>query len=301
MRFVPTGPVAEAVKKASGNLRRAKWSLLMLAVATCISARPQRADAADPLKTVRAFCEMDGKGIRLGAGRWHEIRPLVAWQLEPAWDRVRLIRGYEIGSTRMVGEQVEVVVTYTVVHDIRAKQINDDEHLETQIFHLAADESSRDWLLQGPPPPPYLFDNMFDRMEIQRSLEPGSGSYRSASVLVWMLIRAAGLDFPYLDTQELGERRELETVDAGEPGDLVVYLDGAAAYHVGLLEAEDSVVSATLNAGVRRAPLGAFDGQVRFRRLEGALIPGTERTERAEPDNQAAATPETSVTGTTKP
>ena len=52
-----------------------------------------------------------------------------------------------------------------------------------------------------------------------------------------------------------------------EAGDLVVYYDGEKPYHVGLLESEDQVVSATLNTGVRRAPLAAFAGEVRYWRL----------------------------------
>jgi len=50
-------------------------------------------------------------------------------------------------------------------------------------------------------------------------------------------------------------------------GDLVVYLRDDAPYHVGLLEAENQVVSSTLNAGIVRTTIDAFAGDVRYLRL----------------------------------
>lgn len=247
-----------------------------LAVFTCLAvlaALPRPAAAADPLATIRDFCRADGAGARLHARSWPEVAGLVSWRLEPAWDRVVLVQGYEIGPPRFRDDKIEAVVSYTVSGEVRGDRIVKDTRLERRTFLLSRGEPSGTWLIDGPPPAPHVFASQFDAESIRAAIEPGAPGYQSASVLVWMLLRSAGWDVPYMDTQALGTGLGWTTVDAAEPGDLVVYLDGETPYQVGLLEAEDTVVSATLNGGLRRAPVAAFPGQVRYRRLDTKATP----------------------------
>ena len=90
---------------------------------------------------------------------------------------------------------------------------------------------------------------------------------------MWRVLREGGLDFPYADTESLVTAAGFYSVGTAQTGDLVFYYDGGKPYHVGLVE-EDRVVSATLNAGVRRTPFAAFAGEMRYRRpLERATTP----------------------------
>jgi hypothetical protein len=247
--------------------------LVFLACLPLLAGLARRCEAADPLATIRTFCRADGEGVRLQPRTWPEIAPLVSWRLEPAWDRVVLIQGYEIGPPRVRDERVEVVVTYTVLSEVRGDRVMKEERLERKTYSISLDEPSGSWLIDGPPPAPHLFASQFDAEGIRSSIEPGAPGYQSASVLVWMLLRGAGWDVPYLDTLALGTGPGWTNVESAEPGDLVVYQDGETPYQVGLLEAEDTVVSATLNGGIRRTPVAAFPGQVRYRRLAAKKPP----------------------------
>ena len=57
---------------------------------------------------------------------------------------------------------------------------------------------------------------------------------------------------------------EFTTERTAEVGDLVLYFDGEQPYHVGVVESDDTVVSATLNGGIRRTPFGAFAGEIKL-------------------------------------
>lgn len=232
---------------------------LLCALALLAVAGP--AVAADPLATVRAFCRADGHGDRLYARSWAHIAHLVTWELEPAWDRVLAVRGYEVQTPRIRGVEVEVEVAYTVTADVQAGKLHRDEHIETRTYRLTPDDAGGWWRIVGPPPPPHVFETDVDLDLVAASLDPDSPDYTSASALVWRFLRGSGLDVPYTDTASLAAAQWLTAAAAPQPGDLVAYLDGGQAYHVGLVESEDQIVSATLNAGVRRAPVAAFAGE----------------------------------------
>ena len=72
--------------------------LVPLITALVLAASP--ALAANPMDTVRAFCRIDGRGDRIWMRTWAKVAPLVTWGLEPAWDHVLLIEGYEVGTAR---------------------------------------------------------------------------------------------------------------------------------------------------------------------------------------------------------
>ena len=228
---------------------------------------PPPALGADPLEPVRAFCQADGRGDRLLARSWPSVAPLVSWALEPAWDRVTLIAGYEMAPARMEGEEVLVEVTYTVSAEVSPGDVARAERREQRTFRLALDDTETHWLILGPPPRPHVFESQVDADAMAASLDPRQDGFLSASAFIWRLLNDVDSTVPYLPTTQLATGGPFVSVSAPEPGDLVVYYDADEPYHVGVIEEEDVVVSATLNAGIRRAPLAAFAGTPRYRRV----------------------------------
>ncbi len=247
--------------------------------------------ADDPLNTVRDFCLADGRGERLQPQSWARIAHLMAWPLEPAWDRVRLISGYEVGPLRLQGEEIEVEVKYTVTGEIAAGKVQPQATVEQRRLRLARDPASDRWRIAGPPPVPHLFASAIDAQATAAALAPDSDSYASSSVFVWQLLRSAGWDMPYLDLGSLAITALLSDTPSPMMGDLVFYYDGEEAYHVGFVESDDRVVSSTLNGGIRRTPLDAFPGAHRFRRLAGAPLPATPTVAANDGRPAALATP----------
>lgn len=240
------------------------------------------ARGADPMEVVRAFCVADGHGARLDARTWSDVAPLVAWGLEPAWDRVVLVRGYEVQSPRAVEGGAIVEVAYTVAADVTPGRVTDVARLERRSYRLAADDASPWPRIAGPPPVPHVFESEVDAQTLAALLDPQAGAFVSASGLVWKLLHEAGVVVPYLSTADLARASLWTAAEEPAMGDLAVYYDGAEPYHVGFVDAEDLVVSATLNGGIRRAPADAFAGAVRYLRLgprgtsaEAASAPAT--------------------------
>lgn len=221
------------------------------------------ARAEDPLTTVRAFCVADGAGQRLSPIMWQRvIAPLVAWPLEPAWDRLALIRGYEINSPRRVAGRTEVEIKYSVVAAIRPGQVVRAVREETVILELEA-RPDGGWLLAGAPPPPHIFEQVADADALAELLEPGS-RYESSTAFAWQLLREAGQDIPYTTSAAIPDSGRFDEVATGAAGDLVLYYAHGAPYQVGWMSSQDTVLSASLNAGRQAAPFAAYPGTIRY-------------------------------------
>lgn len=219
-----------------------------------------------PQSVVRRFCEIDGLGQRVRIDGWGGVAPLVAWSFEPAWDRVVLVASYEVGAPRGLGEgRVGVDVTYSVLGQVSALGFDTTVHVETVTFALEAVQGQ--WRIVGPPLPPHLFWNHVDVKRLRRSLEAGDLNFLPNTLFVWWMMRSAGWDVPLVSTTELLSRHTYRAVHEPKPGDLVVYLRAGLPYHVGLLEADNQVVSSTLNLGIVRSVVGAFAGEVEYLRL----------------------------------
>jgi hypothetical protein len=251
------GAAAAAVQVATGWRRAAGLALLALLLGAAAPA------SADPLRVARAFCQADGRGARLGAGSWTTIAPLVAWSLDPAWDHLRLISGYQLGDPRPRGELTEVEVQYSVVADVTADGVVYEPRVETRTLTLEQTDDGS-WRLRGPPPPPYIFASEADADALAALLEPSNGQYLSNSAFVWSLLRDAGWELPHRNVEQLPDTPWYGAQRTANVGDLAVYYDRGTPYHVAMVESDDRVVSATLNGGLRRTPFGAFAGEVRY-------------------------------------
>lgn len=226
------------------------------------------ADAVEfgPQGIVRQFCRADGLGKRVSVAGWDEIAPLVAWSYEPAWDHVALITGYEVGSPRVVAPNViGVEVNYAVIGQLSALGFDAAVHLETVTFRL--DDKAGRWRIIGPPPAPHIFNSRADVESMRRSLEVGGLNFMPNTLFIWHMFRSAGWNVPLVATPDLQSGGAYRSVKQPKVGDVVVYLRDSVPYHAALLEADDQVVSSTLNFGVVRTATEAFAGEVKYLRL----------------------------------
>jgi hypothetical protein len=256
------------------------------------------ASGADPLKIMRAYCRADGLGDRLQPSTWINVAPLVTWKIEPAWDELRLIRGYEMGTPRLSEDGVEVEVTYTVSGDLRAGKVMRGARLESRTYHLVTGDEGRHWRIVGPPAVPYLFESEADIEELAVLLAPGDSSYVSNSAFVWHLLRPDHPDLPYRDTASLASATYLIEAEEPKPGDLALYYDGDVPFHVGVVEAENVIVSSTMNAAIWRGLVDSFPGKVRYWVVNTDIIGNTVE---ASPVPTSAETPGTQETPVATP
>jgi hypothetical protein len=234
------------------------------------------ASALTPMETVHAFCRGDARGDRLLMRTWPNVAALIDWVLEPAWDHVVLIDGYEVGEPRYEDDEHAVVdVTYHVAADVRGGRVAREPRQEKRAYRLVADDSQAHWRILGPAPPPHVFASQVDAEAMGVSLDPVSGDFLSAAAFVRQYLNGAGWDLSSFAVTDMPTLTELTEVVTPAVGDIVLYYDGDAPYHLGVLESEDAVLSATLNGGIRRAPLEAFAGTVRFRRPRASARVGT--------------------------
>jgi hypothetical protein len=228
--------------------------------------------AADPLNAMRAFLQADGRGARLAARTWMDMAGLVTWPLEPAWDHLYLIRGFELGSPRVGDAGIEVDVQYTVVAEIRNGVVSEQQRVETRTYHLTRGDDGR-WRIRAPAPPPFVFASEADEEALAALLAPDGSDYLSDSAFVWQMLRDAGWTIPYMDTAALATAAEFTTERTAEVGDVALYYDGDQPYHAGIVESDHTVVSATLSGGVRRTPFASFAGEIRYRRPVATNVP----------------------------
>jgi hypothetical protein len=248
-----------------------RWSFpsrfFTLAAALIVVSLPAWGVEFGPQGIVRQFCQADALGERVTVGGWVGVAPLLEWSLEPAWDHVMLIAGYSVDPPhRTEGGVFTVDVSYSVVGVLSASGLTSEPHLDRITFQVRAPDE-RGWRIMGPPPPPYIFSDLVDVDTMRRSFADGNASFMSNTAFVWQMFRAAGWNVSPAHTADLLSSGVYRTVDQPAVGDLVAYLRDDSPYHVGILEAHEQVVSSTLNAGIVRASLNAFAGEVKYLRL----------------------------------
>lgn len=237
----------------------------MIVACLLVSIAPAR--ALNPMDTVHAFCRADGRGERIVVRTWANVASLVQWRLEPAWDHVVLIEGYEVENARYEDDENAVVqVTYHVAADVEGGKVTREPRQEKRVFRLTADDAGTQWLIAGPPPLPHVFLSQVEPEEMAASIAEETGTFLTNATFVRRFLVDAGWDLPSFAASGTASLTELTDVATPAVGDIVLYYDGDAPYHLGVLESEDAVLSATLNGGVRRAPIDAFAGTVRYRR-----------------------------------
>lgn len=254
--------------KRASLLRRVAvvLTITVLAVQTAAPAR-----AVDPLKTIRAFCQADGRGARIDPYSWSAVADLVTWGLEPAWDHLYLIRGFELGTPEWRDGSLAVDVQYTITGEVRSNVVTHDVRVDTRTYRLERGDDGT-WRIRAPAPPPYLFESDVDADALATLLDPNDPNYLSASAFVWRMLRDSGWTMAYADTAGLGTSADFTAERSAEIGDLALYYDGDQPYQVGIVDTEDTIVCSTLNGGIRRVPFAGFAGEIRYRRPIAALL-----------------------------
>ena len=250
------------------SLRRTGYGLalvLLLAVAAALHPSATQASAANPQAVVHSFCREDALGARTAPRTYRRVADVVGWPVEPAWDHVVLIRGYEVGDPQPVEPGVvDVPVSYTVVGRITATRYDVESYVAERLYRVLQVDGA--WRIAGPPPPPHLFANRLDPEEMQRALA-GAGGYLSQSRFVAEILRAGGWPVALETVPDLVSGGTYGRVRQPRPGDLAVFLDGGQPYHVGIVEAPGRAVSATLSGRIVRSTLATFPGTVGYLRL----------------------------------
>jgi len=240
------------------------------------SGAPVAAVESGPQGVVRQFCQADGLGLRVSPWGWNNVAPLVSWQLEPAWDEVLLITGYEVGPPHPADNgALAIDVAFTVVGQVSALGFDTTAYVDTVTFLVQA-PAPAGWRIIAPPPVPHLFGSLVDVDTMRRSFDHGTSSFVSNSLFVWLMFQSAGWGVPYERTIDMLAGSAYRSVEEPRNGDLVVYARDDRPYHVGIFESEGQIVSSTLNAGVVRSATNAFAGDVHYMRLvEPEARPGT--------------------------
>ena len=247
--------------------------LALVALLMTVSAA---AHAVDPLNTMRAFCQADGRGARVDPRTWPRIADLVSWSIEPAWDHLYLIRGFELGTPQLRDRDVDVEVRYTITAEVKSSVVEEAERVETRTYRLVRGDDGL-WRIRAPASPPYLFASGADASALAALLDPAGSTYLSNSAFAWRMLRDAGWAIDYAATPTLATAPGFTPERSAQVGDLVLYVDRDQPYHVGIVESDDTVVSATLNGGIRRTPFGSFAWEFRYLR-PGAVSVSEEPT-----------------------
>lgn len=225
-----------------------------------------------PLDVVRAFCQADGRGERVQPRTWNAIAPLVNWELEPAWDVLAVISGYQIEAPRYADDHVEIDVQYTVTQTLSAIGVDDTAYIDSVTFNLIADGAGG-WRIAAPPQVPHPFANNVDVLSLRAALAPDSPTYLSASAFVWRMLIDAGWPAPYRLVRQLRDPAVFAAVSEPKPGDLALFLADNIPYHVGFVSSDGTIASATANAGLMRTSPEAFAGAVLYLRLKQPRTP----------------------------
>ncbi len=241
--------------------------VVIATLAAALATAQGTAFGLDPLTVVREVARLDGAGARLSPVEWRKIAPLVEWPVEPAWDRLILIKAYEITTPRRSGDDVEVDLRYNVSAEVTPGKVVRKKRQQTVRLTLTPTPDGG-WLVRGPPHPPFVFENASDPEALAQLLEPSS-KYESNSALVWRLLREDGANFTYTRSADIPASPHLMEVATGAAGDVVGYYADGEPYQVGVIEDEESVVSSTLSHGRQILPFSAFSGPTRYWRPIG--------------------------------
>jgi len=96
--------------------------IVVLAAGACTSGRRERIPRNTLVtaeETVKAFCDLDGEGVRLTSATWSRILPYIAWTEEAGWDRIAVIEGYRLVNTENRSERLaRITVEYEVAGNL---------------------------------------------------------------------------------------------------------------------------------------------------------------------------------------
>ena len=122
-------------------------------------------------ETVKAYCDLDGKGARLTSETWSKVLPYIAWTEEAGWDRTIVIADYRIAKTQKQSESAATVSVEYQVMGVLSGDYTPSRRTETIKFQV---KKTRDgWKITDPDfmPPHVLLKPMVTHLEGTKNLE----------------------------------------------------------------------------------------------------------------------------------
>lgn len=122
-------------------------------------------------ETVKAYCDLDGKGTRLTSETWSKVLPFIAWTEEAGWDRTIVIADYRIAKTQ---KQSESAATVSVEYQVMGVLSGDYTPLRrTETIRFQVKKTRDGWKITDPDfmPPHVLLNPMIKHLEGTKNLE----------------------------------------------------------------------------------------------------------------------------------
>lgn len=121
--------------------------------------------------TVKAFCDLDGDGMRLTSETWSKILPYIAWSEEAGWDRIVVIEGYQVANAET---RTETSAKVSVVYDVAGNLSQDyvpGKKKETVVFTVQ--KTGAGWKINDPDfmPPHVLMKPVMRHLRETKRLE----------------------------------------------------------------------------------------------------------------------------------
>jgi hypothetical protein len=122
-------------------------------------------------ETVKAYCDLDGKGIRLTSETWSKVMPYITWTEEAGWDRTIVIADYRIAKSQ---KQSDSATTVSVEYQILGDLSGDYTPLRrTETIKFQVKKTRDGWKITDPDfmPPHVLLKPMVKHLEGTKNLE----------------------------------------------------------------------------------------------------------------------------------
>lgn len=115
----------------------------------------------DPSELVRKYLSLDKRGARLEAQSVSVTAPYVAWEEEPVWGRVVVIRGYEVITDptqwQIVNSmEVFIPVTFDVVGTMHWGTATFSLEPSTELIYFHIKALQNQWKIIAPQLPPHV-------------------------------------------------------------------------------------------------------------------------------------------------
>ena len=149
-------------------------AVMLVALSGCKGAREgkvPRNTLATAEETVKAYCDLDGKGTRLTSDTWSKVLPYIAWTEEAGWDRTIVIADYRITKTQKQSESAATVSVEYQVMGVLSGDYTPSRRTETIKFQVK--KTSDGWKITDPDfmPPHVLLKPMVKHLEGTKNLE----------------------------------------------------------------------------------------------------------------------------------
>jgi hypothetical protein len=109
---------------------------------------------ATSVGVVRAYCNFDLNTGRISSANFAKLPAYSTWGVEPGWDTVTIVSGFQIVSSKQTDDHAVVEVRWNVLGHMDGERANRDEKPELVDYHLKLVEKR--WKIEAPVIPPHV-------------------------------------------------------------------------------------------------------------------------------------------------